>query len=284
MKPTAAVLGEVARRSAQRTTRDLLVDARSARVRFGIGGLALALVMAFAAPALARWGPLGPEVATFLVAAAVLVGLGAWLGRNVDTLERRTLEDTVTCVGNRRHWEDRLHLEVDRAIRSQMPLSVLMVDLDHLKQLNDAHGHACGDRALALVGEVLRDTCRSRDVAARFGGDEFALLLPRTRVSEATVVAERIRGELSRRCSLLGLSGDGLVTVSIGIADLDGVSEPRPELLFEAADRALYAAKGGGRDRIEVRESRPELPDGMEVSGVIRLDERRSTRTGRVSA
>ena len=278
MKSSAAESRGGAPREAQLTARDLVKDrARSARVRFGIGGLALALAMAFAAPALARWVPMGPEAATFVIAAAMLVGLGAWLGRSVDELERRTLEDTVTCVGNRRHWEDRLHVELDRAVRSQMPLSVLMVDLDHLKHLNDAHGHACGDRALALVGEVLRDTCRSRDVASRFGGDEFALLLPRTRVSEATVVAERIRAELSRRCSLAELSGDSLVTVSIGIADLDGLSEPRSDLLFEAADRALYAAKGGGRDRIEVREAPRE-------SGVIHLDERRSTHTGRVSA
>jgi diguanylate cyclase (GGDEF)-like protein len=250
---------------------------RSARIRFGLGGLALALAMAFAAPALARWLTVSLEAATFVVAAAVLVGLGACLGRDVDTLERRTREDTMTCVGNRRHWEERLHLEVERAIRSQMPLSVLMVDVDHLKHLNDAHGHACGDRALALVGEVLRDTCRSRDVAARFGGDEFAVLLPRTRVAEAMIAAERIRAELARRCALLGLPMDSLVTVSIGVADLDGVSAPRPDLLFESADRALYAAKANGRDRIEIREP-------VRASGVIHLDERRSARKGRASA
>jgi len=248
------------------------------RVRFVIGGLVLAFAMALAGPALARWIPMGAEAATFVVAAAMLVGLGARLGRNVDTLERRTLEDTVTCVGNRRHWEERLHLEVERATRSRMPLSVLMVDLDHLKQLNDAHGHGCGDRALSLVGEVLRDTCRSRDVAARFGGDEFAVLLPRTRISEATVAAERIRTELSRRCALLGLPSDALVTVSIGIADLYGLPEQRPDVLFEAADRALYVAKAKGRDRIEVHEAERR-------SGVIQLDERRSAaRKGRATA
>lgn len=189
----------------------------------------------------------------------------------------------MTCVGNRRHWEQCLRAEVDRATRSRMPLSVLMVDLDNLKRLNDAHGHGCGDRALALVGEVLRDTCRSRDVAARFGGDEFALLLPRTRSSEARVVAERIRSELARRRLGLGAPLESSVTVSIGIADLDGLpagsradSEATATSLFEFADRALYAAKSAGRDRIEVL----EIPC---VSGVIRLDEHR-TRKGRVSA
>jgi diguanylate cyclase (GGDEF)-like protein len=276
MKSSAAGVREAVARSAGQRARDLFQDrSRSARVRFGLGGLTIALGMAIAAPALARWLPIGQEGATFVIAAGVLVGLGAALGRSVDTLERRTLEDTVTCVGNRRHWEERLQVEVERANRSQMPLSVLMVDLDNLKLLNDAHGHACGDGALALVGEVLRDTCRSRDVAARFGGDEFALLLPRTRVSEARVVAERIRAELSRRCSLR--VGEPVVTVSIGVADLEGVSAPRPDLLFESADCALYVAKANGRDRIEVRETTRD-------SGVVRLGERRSTREGRASA
>ncbi len=254
-----------------------MVRSRSSRVRFVIGAIALALALAFAGPALARWIPMGTEAATFVVAAALLVSLGVRLGRNVDTLERRSLEDTVTCVGNRRHWEERLHLEVERALHSHMPLAVLMVDLDHLKHLNDAHGHACGDRALALVGEVLRDTCRSRDVAARFGGDEFALLLPRTRMSEAMVAAERIRAELARRCAQLGFTSDSIVTVSIGIADLYGLIEQRPETLFEAADRALYVAKAKGRDRIEIHEA-------PRTSGVIQLDERRAARKGRGAA
>lgn len=136
----------------------------------------------------------------------------------------------MTGVGNRRHWETSLRQEVDRALRSRMPLSVLMVDVDNLKLLNDAHGHGCGDRALALVAEVLRDTCRSRDVAARFGGDEFA-----------------------QRRMLLGAPLASLLFVSIGIADLDAVpavgrssDAATADLLFESADRALYTAKSRG--------------------------------------
>jgi diguanylate cyclase (GGDEF)-like protein len=256
----------------------------SARVRFAVGGLAVALVLGLAGSLLARWSLVGAEVATFTVGAALLVGIGVRVGRRVDALERTNREDPMTCVGNRRHWEASLRKEVDRALRSRMPLSVLMVDVDNLKLVNDAHGHGCGDRALALVGEVLRDTCRSRDVAARFGGDEFALLLPRTRVSEAIVVAERIRSELARRRTLLGAPLDSLVCVSIGVADLDAVpalgrssDAATADLLFESADRALYTAKSRGRDRIEV----VEVP---RISGVIRLDEHRANRTGRFSA
>lgn len=256
----------------------------SARVRFAAGGVAVALVLAVAAWLLASWSPPGAELATFVVGAAVLVGIGVRIGRRVDVLERINREDPMTCVGNRRHWEASLRQEVDRARRSRMPLSVLMVDLDNLKQLNDAHGHGCGDRALALVAEVLRDTCRSRDVAARFGGDEFAVLLPRTRVVEAIVVAERIRAELARRRALFGAPLDSLVRVSIGVADLDAVpaasrtsDAATADLLFESADRALYTAKARGRDRIESIEV-------LRVAGVIRLDEHRVGRSGQASA
>lgn len=242
-----------------------------------MAGFALALVIAVGSSVLARWSFLGAGVATFVVAAVALVAIGQRLGRDVDSLERKALEDPMTCVGNRRYWESSLSVEVERAIRSRMPLSVLMVDLDHLKTLNDAHGHGCGDRALALVAEVLRDTCRSRDVAARFGGDEFGVLLPRTRITEAKVVAERIRSELARRRTTLGTPLDGAVTLSIGIADLDGITTPSSRLLFESADRALYHAKTAGRDRIEVRPA-PSL------SSVIRLDVHRGDRKGRESA
>lgn len=190
----------------------------------------------------------------------------------------------MTGIGNRRHCEASLRLEVDRALRSRMPLSVLMVDVDNLKLVNDAHGHGCGDRALALVAEVLRDTWRSRDVAARFGGDELALPLPRTRVSEAKVVAQRIRTELARRRELLGAPLASLVFVSVGIVDLEAVptvgrlsDAATADLLFESADRAVYTAKSRGGDRAEVI----EVPC---ISGVIRLDEHRAARKGRSSA
>jgi diguanylate cyclase (GGDEF)-like protein len=251
--------------------------AGSSRFRFVATALVGALVIALGGAALAKLLAIRFETASFVVAVATLGTIALRLGAFVDRLERKTLEDPATCVGNRRYWESSLVTEVDRAIRSRMPLSVLMVDVDHLKSLNDAQGHVCGDRALALVGEVLRDTCRSRDVAARFGGDEFAVLLPRTRISEAKIVAERIRSELARRRVELGAPLASLLTVSIGVADLDGLAEPLPRLLFESADRALYVAKSAGRDRIELREAPC-------FSGVIRLDEHRAARKGRESA
>ncbi len=230
----------------------LLRDAPGAsRLRFAVAGIVLALAIAVGGSVLARLSSLGGGPTTFLVAAVVLGVLGVRLGQSLDSLERKALQDPMTCVGNRRHWEASLEVEVGRAIQSRMPLSVLLIDLDRLKSLNDTYGHRCGDRALLLVGEVLRATCRSRDVAARFGGDEFAVLLPRTRLSEAKIVAYRLRSELARRAAELGAPLDSAVTVSVGIADLDSLALPTPSMLFEAADRALYLAKSGGRNRVE---------------------------------
>lgn len=239
----------------------------SAKVRFALGGLALATALALGGPALARALSNGGELLSATCAAIFMACIGYALGRQVDQLHRRSLEDPMTRVGNRRYWEQRLREECDRAVKSRMPLSVLVLDVDNLKKMNDAYGHGCGDRALQIVGEVMRATCRSRDVAARFGGDEFAILLPRTRLSEAKVVAERIRSELARRRSALGSPLDELLTLSIGVADFDGAGR-RTDTLFQAADSALYAAKSGGRDRVEV----------TTMGGVIDLQERRSQR------
>jgi diguanylate cyclase (GGDEF)-like protein len=215
-----------------------------------------------------------------LIGVGFVVALGflcaGWvLGRQFDALTDEARRDPVTRVGNRRHWEECLAHEVARAIGAKMPLSLLMLDVDNLKRLNDTGGHRVGDRALSIVGDVLNDTCRSRDVAARFGGDEFAVLLPRTRASEARVVAERIRSELTRRREGLGAPLETLLTVSIGVCDLSAILEPRPHLLFDGADRALYAAKNAGRNRVEVFDGAPPS------SKVIVLDPRRRSRKRR---
>jgi diguanylate cyclase (GGDEF)-like protein len=250
-----------------------------ARHSFALAAVALALASGLGTPALARtlshtWR-MPIEAALIGVGFLVAVGFLAagWaLGRRVDRLSDEARRDPVTKVGNRRHWEECLAHEVERAAKAKMPLSLLVVDVDNLKKLNDAGGHGAGDTALAIVGDVLNDTCRSRDVAARFGGDEFALLLPRTRASEARILAERIRAELSVRRRSHGAPLDKLLTVSIGICDLAMIEEPRPHLLFDAADRALYAAKQAGRDRVEVF-ARTSM-----ASTVIVLEERRRNR------
>lgn len=250
-----------------------------ARHRFALGGVALALSAGLGTPLLSRsaadaWSL--PFEAVFLALATVVavafLSIGWALGRRVELLSDEARRDPVTKIGNRRHWEECLAHEVERAARARMPLSLLLIDVDHLKRVNDELGHAAGDHALSMVGEVLSETCRSRDVAARFGGDEFAVLLPRTRASEAQRLAERVRSGLAERRSAHGGPLAPVVTVSIGICDLASLAAPHPRLLFEAADRALYTAKQAGRDRVEVFEKTPS------PSTVIYLDERRRNR------
>lgn len=250
-----------------------------ARHRFAIAGLSLALTAGLGTPALARvasrWWTLPDDAAlgtVGLVVSIAFLGVGWLVGRRVDALSDEARRDPVTKVGNRRHWEESLSHEVACAVNAKMPISLLMLDVDNLKRLNDQHGHSAGDLALSIVGEVLGETCRSRDVAARFGGDEFALLLPRTRASEARVVAERIRAELAERRRCRDARLDGLLTISIGIADLTAIDEPTPTRIFEAADRALYAAKQAGRNRVVVFEK------ARATSRIIFLDERRGRK------
>jgi diguanylate cyclase (GGDEF)-like protein len=224
-----------------------------------------------------RWWAVPIEPALVVggsIVAMVFLVVGWVLGRRFDALTDEARRDPVPRVGNRRHWEECLSREVSRGANAKMPLSLLMLDVDNLKKPNDTAGHAAVDAARELVGEVLVATCWSRDVAARFGGDELAILLPRTRASEARVVAERIRAEMAQRRAHRSASFDGAVTVSIGISDLDSIREPRPDLLLDAADHALCVAKQNGRDRVEIF-GRTPMSSG---SRVIVLDERRRAR------
>lgn len=262
-----------------RTPTDAAQPSGGARHRFAVAGVALALAAGIGTPTIAgllatRWKM---PIELVLVGVGLLVAMAflaaGWvLGRRMDKLSEEARRDPVTNVGNRRHWEESLAHEVARAARANMPLSLLMVDVDHLKELNDRGGHIAGDVALAVVGEVLNRTCRSRDVASRFGGDEFAILLPRTTAAEAKILAERIRTEISQRRRKCPPPLDTRLSVSIGICDLASLPDPRARLLFESADKALYTAKQSGRDCVEVYRQPPR------VSSVIFLDEHRAKK------
>jgi diguanylate cyclase (GGDEF)-like protein len=162
-------------------------------------------------------------------------------------VERQALVDGLTGLANRRAASDALHGETARAERLETPLSVVLADLDEFKEVNDAHGHAVGDEVLRVVAEVLRETLRESDVAGRWGGEEFLLLLPGADEEGAAQLAERVRVVLAARSIP---SEPGLrVTASFGVAEYAG--ETTPEQLLEAADGALYRAKRAGKDRVE---------------------------------
>lgn len=178
-----------------------------------------------------------PALYVYLVlSTSVVLGLaGAWVGGRLAQLRAAGNEDPLTRLANLRAFEARLVEETRRAERYDKPLTLLMIDVDRLKQLNDGEGHAAGDRALCEVARAIRTGVRAVDLAARVGGDEFAVILPETSVADGAVVAERIRGATPSR-----------VTVSIGVAG--GARES----LRARADRALYEAKHAGRDRVSI--------------------------------
>jgi diguanylate cyclase (GGDEF)-like protein len=178
---------------------------------------------------------------------------------NLDlTVKNRMLSevssrDSLTGLYNRWFVLEKIDSELNRAMRHGSPVSLLMLDLDHFKRINDTWGHSAGDQVLQAIGRLLRDSCRVYDVPGRYGGEEFCIVLPETKTGNTTVVAERIRQRLASSELPCG-SGAIAVTASIGIAGMDspdaGVLSPGE--LIERADRALYAAKNRGRNRVEM--------------------------------
>ncbi len=169
-----------------------------------------------------------------------------------EELERTATLDALTGLWNRRAFDDRIVEEVARALRYETPLSLLMIDIDGFKRVNDTYGHLAGDHVLKSVATSLCSDVRDVDIAVRYGGDEFALVLPATNKTAAFAVAEKLRESIARRP--VPVNGDPpsiSVTISIGVAALR-VPDGTPLDLLEAADRALYVAKESGRDQVRL--------------------------------
>jgi len=186
--------------------------------------------------------------------------IGRLEGENLDLLmQNRTLSeisarDSLTGLYNRWYVMEKIDSEMNRALRHGSPMSLLMLDLDHFKRVNDSFGHSVGDEVLKVVGQVLRESCRVYDVPGRYGGEEFCIVLPETRVGNTTQVAERIRSRLAS--TELPVGGTSIiVTASIGVAGMDSVADEgvvSAAALLDRADRALYSAKHHGRNRVEM--------------------------------
>jgi diguanylate cyclase (GGDEF)-like protein len=170
--------------------------------------------------------------------------------QHASDLEALAAIDWLTGIYNRRHFETLARAELARCQRYLRPLSILMIDIDHFKAINDRFGHSAGDRVLQTVAAVCRAAKRDSDVVARVGGEEFALMLPETTEEAATQFAERLRHQI-RDCAPT-VEGEKLaVTVSIGIAAAN-LRTAGIESLLRCADQALYQAKRSGRDRVVV--------------------------------
>ncbi len=162
-----------------------------------------------------------------------------------EELRRLSNTDGLTALYNRRHLDESLQSELDRARRYELPLAVLMFDIDHFKNFNDTHGHDQGDRVLQAIATTLRGALRNQDYPCRYGGEEFAAILPNTPRAGAYSLAERLRKDVEQ------MAVDGLkVTISIGVATYPDHDVTEQARLIEAADAAMYDAKRSGRNRV----------------------------------
>ncbi len=187
-----------------------------------------------------------PALLEFLDGLGQQLALGVENARLFEQLAQMASTDDLTELANRRRFTEALRMELARTRREGSPLALLLVDIDHLKRINDTHGHPAGDAAICHVASMLKKARRETDVAARLGGEEFAILLPATDVAGAITVAESIR---SRLAATESDANSFSLTVSIGVASSpeDGLEE---EELIRMADRRLYAAKSSGRNKV----------------------------------
>jgi diguanylate cyclase (GGDEF)-like protein len=199
------------------------------------------------------WGVSSADVALdaeckrTIQAASTMLAIALRNMQMFEDLRQTALKDALTQCFNRTHLLEVLNAELRRARRTRNSLSLVMLDLDNFKGLNDRRGHLAGDAALASVGRQLRAILRQSDVCCRFGGDEFAILLPDTGLRGAAHVAENLRAEIER----LAISGgaDGNITASVGVAT-SPTGDGDSSALVQRADHALYEAKRGGRNRV----------------------------------
>ncbi len=161
--------------------------------------------------------------------------------------ERQAITDGLTSIANRRSFSKTLTREFERAKRYEQPLSLIILDLDYLKIINDNFGHQIGDEAIKAVARVLKQSSRAIDLAARYGGEEFCLLLPNTELAMAEQLAERLRKLINN----IHIEGPGHISASLGIASYP-LHANDPDILFRVADAALYEAKLAGRNRVKV--------------------------------
>ena len=176
-------------------------------------------------------------------------GSTAWLQAIVDALCDLSSRDPLTGLANRRHFELALAREIDRVARIGEPALVLMVDIDRFKSVNDTHGHAAGDLVIQFVAEALLECVRPMDTVARFGGEEFAVILPNCPPAFGQTVAERIRRKVEQGVVKVATQQQLSVTISLGGAYAPQWVRSSATLWIERADQQLYRAKSTGRNR-----------------------------------
>jgi diguanylate cyclase len=179
------------------------------------------------------------------------------LQQSLEAIRAESLTDPLTGLGNRKYFDRSMQAAVQTALVNGEPLSLLIFDIDHFKSFNDSYGHLTGDQVLRLVGISLQQAIKGQDITARFGGEEFAVVLPNTALRQALTVADHIRRAIMSKELKKKSSGEilGRVTISVGVSMLQPGDDV--DSLIERADACLYAAKRNGRNRV-ICEADPE--------------------------
>jgi len=183
------------------------------------------------------------------------------LRQSKEQLQKMALTDPLTRLGNRATFDMSIKQAAACTQRSGSPYSLLMIDLDHFKKVNDTYGHQTGDSILRSVADAINNSARNADICCRYGGEEFAVILPDTRANNAEVLAERIHKQVAK-VSRKQAAGRLPITVSIGISYANRNNNIHPTQLIEEADQALYLAKANGRNRTETWQPEDIIPQG----------------------
>lgn len=220
----------------------------------------------------------------FLQRLATIVAICLENATNHERLKRVGLTDSLTEINNRRFFDQRIGEEIARSLRAREPISCLYLDIDHFKRINDQHGHQVGDQVLRETAGLIREQLRNSDVLGRYGGEEFAVLLPNTSSRSAMEIAERIREDIAVNRFEITTHPDtaGIqVTISIGVAELPANTVPTEidtlcQRLLDNADSALFEAKHAGRNTVtlmtqEIGSPQKAFIDNPE-SGATKLD------------
>ena len=276
---TLVLAGALVLVAAMPPTRRLIARLPKGRVRgrwYVMLAFVLLFLLGYLGYALAFWNrherPIDLLVPVIFLLGACFVALNAVLSLQtveallrLSLLEKENIADPLTGVYNRRYLDRRLNEEVSRARRHGLPLTVLMLDIDHFKRINDDHGHQAGDQVLAQFADLTKRQLREPDLVARYGGEEFLVIAPQTARHDALNLAERLRARIeSNTFTVTDMAAQGerleiRVTCSIGVA---GLSDEivRADMLVHCADKNMYHAKHAGRNRVNADEPAGALP------------------------
>ncbi len=186
--------------------------------------------------------------------------------QRADKAEEGVITDELTKIGNRGAYQQQIDFQISNAERGNKPFSLIMVDIDHFKKVNDDHSHAIGDNVLKKVAQTLKNNIRGVDMVARYGGEEFIVILPDTRKREAGLVAEKLRKAIEEQVDITHKGRRLKITISAGYAEYSAKELNTDKQLQSAADKALYHAKAEGRNRIKAYEKGMSMPHGIRLA------------------